>query len=122
MRAIALALVVSLSGCTFAVEHPAATAGILGGSIGFGTCEVGTDFDEHASCGLVGAGAALVLGGVVLLATLLGGEGNTVLTQPTSELPQRPEPPSIDDPQPAPADTPTTTSPTTSPTPIAPTP
>jgi len=95
MRATALALIVSLSGCSFAVKHPAATAGLVGATLGFTTCEVGTDFDEHGACALVGGGAAALLGGAVLLAVLLGGEGNTVLTEPAPDT--RPEPPSIDD-------------------------
>ncbi|MBA3451538.1 MAG: hypothetical protein H0T42_00410 [Deltaproteobacteria bacterium] len=101
MRATALALIVTLSSCSFAVKHPAATAGIVGATLGFSTCEFGTDFDAHGSCALVGGGAALLLGGAVLLATLLGGEGNTVLNEPEPDT--RPEPPSIDDvPPPAP--------------------
>lgn len=100
MRATALALIVTLSSCAFAVKHPAATAGIVGGTLGFSTCEIGTDFDAHAACAGVGAGAALLLAGTVFLATLLGGEGNTVL-QP--ERTTRPEPPSIDDVPPPPA-------------------
>ena len=109
-RVIALALIVSLSGCAFAVKHPAATAGIVGGSLGFSTCEIGTDLDAHGPCTIVGAGAALLLGGAVFVAMLLGGEGNTVLIDPTED--QRPEPPSIDDVPPA---TPVEPTPTTSP-------
>jgi len=137
MRATAFALIVSLSGCSFAVKHPAVTAGIVGATLGIGTCEVGTDFDEHGACALVGGGAAVLLGGAVLLAVLLGGEGNTVLTEPAPDT--RPEPPSIDDvpppvpteatptptptptPSPTPSPTPTPT-PTPIPTPAAPTP
>jgi len=123
MRAIAFALIVTLSGCSFAVKHPAVTAGIVGATLGVGTCEVGTDFDEHGACVLVGGGAAVLLGGAVLLAVLLGGEGNTVLTEPPPDT--RPDPPSIDDvpptptePAPAPAPTP---SPTPTPVPAEPT-
>lgn len=94
MRAAALTLIVTLSSCSFAVKHPAATAGIVGATLGFSTCELGTDFDAHGACAVVGGGAALLLGGAVLLATLFGGEGNTVL-QPAEDT--RPEPPSIDD-------------------------
>ena len=93
MRVTALALIVSLSSCEFAVKHPAATAGIVGGTLGFSTCEIGTG--AHGACAAVGAGAALLLGGAVFVAMLLGGEGNTVLIDPTDE--QGPEPPSIDD-------------------------
>lgn len=95
MRITALALIVSLSSCAFAVKHPAATAGIVGGTLGFSSCEIGTDLDAHGACAVVGAGAALLLGGAVFVAMLLGGEGNTVLIDPADE--PRPEPPSIDD-------------------------
>ncbi len=102
MRATSFLVILALSSCAFAVKHPAATAGIVGGTLGFTTCEIGSDFDAHGTCGIVGAGAAALLGGAVLLAILAGGEGNTVLTEPVTDEPQRPEPPSIDDPVPAP--------------------
>ena len=101
MRATAAALIITLSSCAFAVEHPAASAGLVGGTLGFSTCEIGTDFDVHGPCVAVGVGAALLLGGAVFLATLLGGEGNTVLNAPAPEI--GPEPPSIDDVPPSPA-------------------
>ena len=98
--ALALSLLVPSAGCGFAVKHPAITAGILGGTVGLGTCELaGAD---HTSCFAVGGSAALVLGGVVALAMLLGGDGNTVLTEPLVED-TRPEPPTIEDLPPAPA-------------------
>jgi len=102
MRAAALVLIVTLSSCAFGAKHPAATAGIVGATLGFATCEIGTDLEgSHGACVGVSAGAALLLGGTVFLAILLGGEGNTVL-QPEEDT--RPEPPSIDDvPPPAPA-------------------
>lgn len=113
MRALALSLILALpaSGCTFAVKHPAATSAIVGGTIGLATCQVGTDFDEHGACALVGVGAAAFLGGVVLLAMLVGGEGNIVLNPPAEpgpELPtiEDPELPTIEDPDPAPTPAP----------------
>ena len=97
----ALALVATLglatSGCGFAVRHPAATAALVGGSLAITTCEVGTDFDEHAACGGISLGAAVVLGGVVLLATALGGPGDTVLREAPPE-----RAPTIEDPAPLP--------------------
>ncbi len=103
MRAAALVLIITLSGCAFAAKHPATTAGIVGATLGLTTCEIGTDFEgAHGTCVGVGAGAALLLGGTVFLAMLLGGEGNTVL-QPDQDT--RPEPPSIDD-VPAPVEPP----------------
>ena len=95
MRAAALGLIVALSSCAFGAKHPAATAGIVGATLGLTTCEIGTDFDgSHGACAGVSAGAALLLGGTVFLAMLFGGEGNTVF-QPEPDT--RPDPPSIDD-------------------------
>jgi len=103
MRALAVATMLSVAGCSFAVQHPAATVAIVGGTIGAATCEIGTDFGNHAACAGVSLGAAALLGGVVLLATALGGEGDTVLRAPPPEESRRPVPPSIDDlPPPAP--------------------
>ena len=102
---VSFALLATLSSCTFAVKHPAATAAIVGGVIAAGTCEIGTDFDgEHATCGLITLGTAAALGGIVLLATALGGEGNTVLHGPDEEDPVRevPQDPTLDAPPPTP--------------------
>lgn len=103
MRALALTALVAVTSCTFAVKHPAATVAMVGGSIGALTCEVGTDFENHLACGGVTLGVAAALGGIVLLAIALGGEGDTVLRGEDPEEEQRPEPPSIDDVPPAPA-------------------
>jgi hypothetical protein len=121
MRAVALTLIVTLASCSFAARHPATTAAIVGATLGFSTCEIGTDFDgQHAACAGVSAGAALLLGGTVFLAMLLGGEGNTVL-QPEEDT--RPEPPSIDDvPPPAPAPAPAPAEPVAPPAEPAPAP
>ena len=112
MRGLALALIVTLSSCAFGARHPAMTAGIVGATLGFSTCEIGTDFEgAHGTCAGVSAGAAL----------LLGGEGNTVL-RPDEDT--RPALPSIDDlppPVSAPVDptsvAPTPTEPAPAPTP-----
>lgn len=88
----ALALLVTLASCEFAVKHPAATVGIAGGVIAAGSCELGTG-GEHATCGIVTAGVGLGLAGIVWLATLLGGEGNTVLQGPDPDEPPPPEVP-----------------------------
>ena len=111
MRALALTLAISVTGCAFAVQHPPATAAILGGSIGLVTCEVGTDFEEHAACGVVTAGAAAVLGLVTWAAIALGGPGDTVLQSgdETVEEPPVPQDPTLDQPQPDPSSTPTPT-------------
>lgn len=116
---LAACLLASAPGCGFAVKHPAITAGILGGTVGLGSCELaGAD---HSSCFLIGGGAAAVLGGVVALALLVGGEGRTILVEDPADQ-TRPEPPTIEDQEPvpepsptaapAPAPAPTTTPPT----------
>lgn len=79
MRTLALCLCLSLAGCAFGVKHPAITAGIVGGTVALGTCEIGTDFESHGTCGIIGASGAVGLAAIVGLAILLGGEGHTVL-------------------------------------------
>jgi outer membrane biosynthesis protein TonB len=120
MRALAVLVSVSLlagSGCAFAVKHPAIATGIVGGVIGLGTCELGTNFDagSQATCAIVGGGAGIGLGAIVALAILLGGDGHTVLQEETpEELPppierapkKQPEPAPEPTPPPAPAPTP----------------
>ena len=110
MRALAITLCLALTSCAFAVKHPAITSGLVGGSIGLLTCEIGTGFDLSdgemvATCGAIGGGVGLVLGGVVALAVALGGEGNTILQEGMTEDPpplirdrKKPEP----EPQPEP--------------------
>jgi len=79
MRTLALVLVLSVTGCAFGVKHPAITAGIVGGTVALGSCEIGTDFDNHGACGIIGGAGAVALLGIVGLAILLGGDGHTVL-------------------------------------------
>ena len=89
MRAVTLSLCLSVSalgGCKFAVNHPAATIGIVGGTVGLMTCELGTGFDvadgeTQLTCGAIGAGAGLALAGIVALAIYFGGDGHTVLVE-----------------------------------------
>ena len=84
MRALALSLIVSVTGCKFAVQHPAITAGIVGSTIGLGTCEMadGTQKQCFAIAGIAGVGLGLITG----LAMLVGGNGDTVLnTEPMVE-------------------------------------
>jgi hypothetical protein len=121
MRVTAITLCLALSSCAFAVKHPAITSGLVGGSIGLLTCEMGTGFDLTdgkmvATCGAIGGGVGLALGGIVALAVLLGGEGNTVLQEGMTEDPpplvrkkKQPEP----EPQPAPEPAPEPPPPTT---------
>lgn len=78
----ALALVASFStapGCAFAVEHPAVTAGTVAGTLGFGTCKLASD--DYAACGLVGGGAFAFLALITAVASWLGGDGHTVMTE-----------------------------------------
>ncbi len=104
-------LCVTVAGCGFAVKHPAITSGIVGATVGFGTCEIGTDFESNGTCGIVGAGAGLALFAIVGVAILLGGEGHTVLQESMTEEPppivreKKPTPPP---PTPTPAPTSTT--------------
>jgi outer membrane biosynthesis protein TonB len=131
MRALALSLILSVTGCKFAVQHPAITAGIVGGTVGLGTCEMaaGTQKQCFAIAGIAGAGLGLVTG----LAMLLGGNGDTVLNSepmveplPTDDgssstkveplPPLPPAPPPTPSPPPAP-----TPAPPPEPTPPAPT-
>ena len=136
MRALALSLILSVTGCKFAVQHPAITAGIVGGTVGLGTCEMaaGTQKQCFSVAGIAGAGLGLVTG----LAMLLGGNGDTVLNtesmvqplptddgssstkvDPLPPLPPAPPPPT---PPPAPTPEPTPTPPGPPPPPPAPTP
>jgi hypothetical protein len=111
MRALALVVAISVTGCAFAVKHPAVTAGIVGGTVAFGSCELGTDFESHGACGIIGGGGAVALFGIVALAILLGGEGHTVLVG------EEAEPPPIVREKKSPTPTPT---PTPEPTPTPP--
>ncbi len=119
MKAAAvLALVTTLGGCGFAAKHPAITIGIVGGVVAEGTCELATG--EHLTCGAVSGGVALGLAGIVALAMLLGGDGNTVLQGPDPDEPPPPEvpqDPTLDKPVPG-----TPATPPAAPAPSAPTP
>jgi hypothetical protein len=55
--------------CAQAVKHPAITAAVLGGVVGFGTCEI--EEGNHATCAAIGGGAALFLGGIAALVMLI---------------------------------------------------
>ena len=80
MRRAALVMLLALGSCEFAQKHPAVTAGITAGSIGFVGCMA--DNVDVAPCGAVGAGAAIFLGGIAWLATTLF---NTEDTMPEPE-------------------------------------
>jgi len=74
---LAIALVAGLpsAGCESAIKHPAITAGIVGGTLGFATCKLGSD--NTAACLAVTGGAAAFLGLVAAAALWLGGDGNS---------------------------------------------
>jgi hypothetical protein len=75
LLALATACALSTQGCGFAVKHPAVTAGIAAGALGFTTCKLASD--SWASCGYVGGGAAAFLGLVTAAALWLGGDGDS---------------------------------------------
>lgn len=62
-------MLLALAGCTFSQTHPAVTAGIAGGVVGFGGCYV--DGVKTSTCGIVGGAAALFLGGIAAIVTLI---------------------------------------------------
>jgi len=69
LAALALTAAIATSGCGFAVRHPAATAGIVAGSVAFVTCELASE--DHKTCpivgGAVGVGLALIAAGALWL-------------------------------------------------------
>ena len=81
--ALVAALAAPASGCSFAVDHPAITAGIVGGTLGLATCKLASD--DLGACLAVGGGAGAFLGLVAAGALWLGGDGHTA---PTEDLAQ----------------------------------
>jgi hypothetical protein len=67
--AFVLCALISLSGCESAAKHPAITVGTVAGTMGFGLCELSVA--ELGTCGIIGGVAALGLGGITALVTLL---------------------------------------------------
>jgi hypothetical protein len=93
MPAIAATCALSATpACGFAVKHPAVTAGIVAGTLGFTTCKLASD--NYAACGVVAGGAGAFLGLVTAAALWLGGDGNSSAieeqAQPLSEDDQPP--------------------------------
>jgi len=68
-RAVLCLALLGLGNCAFAVKHQAVTIGIVAGTVGFGTCEL--NINSHPTCAIIGGSAALVLGGITALVTLL---------------------------------------------------
>jgi hypothetical protein len=126
---LALAAVLSTAGCRFAVEHPAASAGIVAGTLGFGTCKLASD--SIGGCLAVGGGAGAFLALVAAAAIWLGGDGNSVAPEeqaqplPPDDRPRRPRtrPVTPAEPEPAAPASPAPASPApASPAPASPTP
>jgi hypothetical protein len=130
-RATWLAVVVAaspLTGCESAVKHPTLTAGIVGGTLAFGTCKLASD--NYGACAAVGGGAGAFLALVAATAVWLGGDGNSIAAEDQAQpvpledtRPRRhraPEPPATSDPDQPPVSPPSATPP--SPTPPSPTP
>jgi hypothetical protein len=69
----------SAPGCSFAVNHPAVTAGIVGGTLGLATCKLASD--NIGTCLAVGGGAGGFLALFAATALWLGGDGHTVLIE-----------------------------------------
>jgi hypothetical protein len=119
--------------CGFAVKHPAITAGVVAGSLGFATCKLASD--NYAACGLVAGGAGAFLGLVTAAALWLGGDGNSSALdeqalpeedQPPMPVALPPDPPSTGSPvgpspaTPPSANSPATSAPSTNPPPTSP--
>ena len=87
LLAVALAAGLPSAGCESAIKHPAITAGIVGGTLGFTTCKLGSD--NTAACLAVTGGAAAFLGLVAAAALWLGGDGNpsVIEEEPVQPLP-----------------------------------
>jgi len=68
-RALVVLALVSFAGCESAAKHPAITIGTVTGTMGFGLCELSVG--DTKECAVVGGIAALALGGITALVTLL---------------------------------------------------
>ncbi|MEJ7599840.1 MAG: hypothetical protein WKG01_18185 [Kofleriaceae bacterium] len=122
MRAVAIALLISLSSCNFAVKHPAVTAGIVGGTVALGSCELASG--DQKACFVFSGSAALFLGLVVAGALWLGtydeeAAPTTAPGQPAAPPPE-PEPAPDHDLDPEPPPAPPVTPPVEPPPPPAP--
>jgi hypothetical protein len=120
LPALAMACALSAPGCGFAVKHPAITAGIAAGTLGFTTCKLASDNWE--ACGYAGGGAAAFLGLVTWAALWLGGAGDsTGLDEPLPALLEEGPPPSASEPPASPAaNPPSADPPSTNPPPTSP--
>lgn len=83
-RLLVVALLSQLS-CKFAVQHPAATAGIAAGTTALVTCELASE--DHKNCAIAGGAVGLGLALVAALALWLGSEDEAAPV--TSEPPPK---------------------------------
>jgi hypothetical protein len=79
-------LAVVFANCTFSQRHPAITAGIVGGAIGFSACAV--DNARMKTCAIVGGGAAVFLGGIMALVTMFADTTDHSLPSDEEEEPE----------------------------------
>src|SRR5687768_3529951 len=85
-----VALYVALGSCNFAVKHPAATAGIVAGSVALFTCELAIDYedtDDQKTCLIASAAVGLGLTALAAAALWLGSEDEPETT--TAEPPPK---------------------------------
>lgn len=69
-RALALSAILACApACAQAVQHPVPSLAVVGGAIGFGTCEM--DGIGVGTCGIIGASTAVFMGGVAAIVYLL---------------------------------------------------
>ena len=86
-RLAILALVAQLAGCNFAVKHPVATAAIVGGTIGLGTCAM--ESSRVGTCAVIGASTATFMGLVTAVALwTMGGDDSHALVDPDMDNPE----------------------------------
>jgi hypothetical protein len=67
-RAVLCAALVAMS-CESAAKHPGITIGAVTGTMGFGLCSLSVS--ATGTCAIVGGAAALALGGITALVTLI---------------------------------------------------
>src|SRR5262245_5097168 len=79
IAAITVMSAAPLAGCGFAVNHPAITAGIAGGALGFSTCKLASD--NYGACAGVAGGAGAFLGLAAATALWLGGDGHSSVVE-----------------------------------------
>jgi hypothetical protein len=68
MRALSIAGLFALAGCTFAQKHPGVTVGVVAGVVGSGACLMAVE--KLDTCALIGGIAGVGLGGITGLVTL----------------------------------------------------